>query len=279
MGGAWRRARGTALLLAVWAVFVCGLDLSNYNAISAAWRNKFAAQSLTSASGGQVASGVRVVVLAGMVLAAGLIAIAAVRLVSGTCRGEPAARRGFNIERIRDVDRRAVATVFVLFAGLVALIIAGIPADYKGLTFSHFVFFGQPPFRPQSLPIVGPAIAWAIVLAVIALAASVLSSRLKDHAPKLPRVWLAAGRSQLGIDAAVSYVVVRISTFAADIFRTSDVALIDRVEASAAENVGLIGALARRARTSRLAYQLLAALIVTAAAVSIAALTAAGVKL
>jgi len=279
MGGAWNRARGTAILLAAWAVFVCGLDLSNYNAISAAWRNKFAAPSLTSVPGGQVESGVRVVVLAGMVLAAGLVAIAAVRLVAATCRGEPPARRGFNVERVRDVDRRSVATVAVLLAGLVALIVTGIPANYKGLTFSHFVFFGQPPFRPQSLPIVGPAIAWAIVIAAIAVAAWILATKLKDLSSKMPSLVVTAGRSQLGIESGLSHLTSRASVFVADIFRTTDAGLVDPLEAAGAENAGLVGAVAERAKTSRLVYQLLAALVVIAVAVLIAALTAAGVKL
>jgi NADH:ubiquinone oxidoreductase subunit 5 (subunit L)/multisubunit Na+/H+ antiporter MnhA subunit len=278
MGGAWRRAHATAIPMAIWAVFIAGLDMSNYNAISVVLRNRFASQPAT-ASGGAVSGGVQTAVLLGVVAAALLIVVAAVRVAVLTCRGEPVSRRGFNTDRVRNVEPRAVGTVLVLIGGLAALVATGIPAFVKGWTFSHFVFFGEPPLLPQSLPVVGTAVVLAIAVGAAGLVAwSWYAGARRVEAPRA-NAWVRIAQRQLGIETGLARVTEGASAFVADILRGADSLVADRLEDVAGENFGIAGALAGRARTGRLVYQLLAAVAILAVAVSIAVFAAAGGRL
>jgi NADH-quinone oxidoreductase subunit L len=147
-GGGRRRMPRTTLALGGWALGVSGLSLNTYSALSATFRNHFPL-------GGHVGHLTQVVVAIAVVIAVGLSALYAFRVYFMVATGEPARRRGFDVNRLREAPQAATA-VLVAIAGAVAATLVGIPGvsafhlgstRVPGLTFSHFVFYGA--FRQQ----------------------------------------------------------------------------------------------------------------------------------
>ena len=164
MGGAWRRMRGTTVALVTWALGVGGLSLSSYYALSATFAD-------VSPRGTRVNGAARVMVAALVVVASLLTAVYALRVVGNVCAGEPARRRGFQPERVTEVERPLRRGALMAAGGAVLAVLVGLPGigpvhagklSIPGLTFTRFVYAGPRP----SLPVDG----FALVVCLGALA-------------------------------------------------------------------------------------------------------------
>src|ERR1039457_5672732 len=167
MGGAWRRMRRTSLGLGLWAVAAAGLDLVGYDVISTILLNRLPSMReqvgtttrYIVVQGGQMAGWVRDLVAVLAIAAVVLTALYAVRLLVIVCRGTPAVRRGFVVEKLTEAEPRlralqgwtAAATAVAVLIGLPGIAAIGhgkgrIPA----LTFSHWIYYGA---GHQALPV------------------------------------------------------------------------------------------------------------------------------
>jgi hypothetical protein len=165
--------RVSSIALGAWAVGVGGLSLNVYYTLSAAFAN-------TNPSGGHLA-GVSRAVLVVLILAVTLIVVvSAFRLVLAVCSGEVVRRRGFQHDRVREVDRPLRRWTALALVASVASVVVGFPGiqpvhagklSIPGLTFSHFVFFGAS--RP-SLPVDGLALLLSLALLALGIAAAAL---------------------------------------------------------------------------------------------------------
>ena len=164
MGGAWRRMRSTRLALVVWAGGIAGLSLNTYYALSSVFANR---QPLGAAVGDVT----RIAVAVLLTVAALLTAAFAARLLRSVLPGEPARRRGFQHDRVAEVEAPLRRATRVLTLGAVASVLVGLPGigpvhsgtfSVPGLTFTRFVY---ETVRP-SIPVDGLAL--VIVLAVAA---------------------------------------------------------------------------------------------------------------
>lgn len=188
MGGARRRLPGTSLALFGWALGISGLSLNSYSALSAALRN-------TTPAATSVASAVEVVSTVVLLAVMVLTPLYAFRIAFRVAGGEPLRRRGFDLSRLRDVEPVPRRAALLALAAAVAATAVGIPgvnafraggARVPGLTFSHFVFYGQ---VRQQLAVNVVAIALCVVLAVAGIGAAwliwlrggTLSSRVRER--------------------------------------------------------------------------------------------------
>jgi NADH:ubiquinone oxidoreductase subunit 5 (subunit L)/multisubunit Na+/H+ antiporter MnhA subunit len=172
-GGAWSRMRVSSIALGVWAAGVGGLSLNVYYTLSAIFAN-------TNPSGGHLA-GASEAVVAVLTLAVSLIVVvSAFRVVLTVCSGEVARRRGFQHERVREVDRPLRRWTALALVACAASVVVGLPGiqpvhsgtlSIPGLTFSHFVFFGA---RRPSLPVDGLALLLSLALLALGIAAAAL---------------------------------------------------------------------------------------------------------
>jgi hypothetical protein len=155
--------------------------------------------------GGQMAGWVRDLVAVLAIAAVVLTALYAVRLLVTVCRGTPAVRRGFLVEKLTEAEPRlralqgwtAAATVVTVVIGLPGIAAIGhgkgrVPA----LTFSHWIYYGA---SHQSLAVEWWAFAAVAVALVVGVAGGVavaqvgLSRRLTATAPAAVRRAIALG--------------------------------------------------------------------------------------
>ena len=172
-GGAWARMRISSIALGAWAAGVGGLSLNVYYTLSAAFAN-------TNPSGGHLAGASRALLVALILAVALIVVVSAFRLVLTVCSGEVVRRRGFQHERVREVDRSLRRWTALALVAAAASVVVGLPGiqpvhsgklSIPGLTFSHFVFFGAS--RP-SLPVDGLALLLSLALLALGIAAAVL---------------------------------------------------------------------------------------------------------
>ncbi len=190
MGGAWRRMRRTSLGLGLWTVAAAGLDLVGYDVVSSILLNRFP-------NGGHMTGWVRDLVAVLAVAAVVLTALYAVRLLVTVCRGTPAVRRGFLVEKLTEAEPRlralqgwtAAATVVAVVIGLPGIAAIGhgkgrVPA----LTFSHWIYYGA---SHQNLPVEGWAFAAVAAALVVGVAggAAVSQARLSRRLARIG-LWL-----------------------------------------------------------------------------------------
>ena len=190
MGGAWRRMRRTSLGLGLWTVAAAGLDLVGYDVVSSILLNRFP-------NGGHMTGWVRDLVAVLAVAAVVLTALYAVRLLVTVCRGTPAVRRGFLVEKLTEAEPRlralqgwtAAATVVAVVIGLPGIAAIGhgkgrVPA----LTFSHWIYYGV---SHQNLPVEGWAFAAVVAALVVGVAggAAVSQARLSRRLARIG-LWL-----------------------------------------------------------------------------------------
>jgi NADH:ubiquinone oxidoreductase subunit 5 (subunit L)/multisubunit Na+/H+ antiporter MnhA subunit len=192
MGGAWRRMRRTSLGLGLWAVAAAGLDLVGYDVISTILLNRLPSMREQVGTttryivvrGGQMAGWVRDLVAVLAIAAVVLTALYAVRLLVTVCRGTPAVRRGFVVEKLTEAEPRlralqgwtAAATAVAVLIGLPGIAAIGhgkgrIPA----LTFSHWIYYGA---GHQALPVQ----AWAFAIVAAALVVGVAGAAALSQA-------------------------------------------------------------------------------------------------
>jgi NADH-quinone oxidoreductase subunit L len=162
MGGAWSRLRTTSVALGAWALLAGGVGLSAYYALSAALNGVDPA--------GGVFSGIeRVVVTIVTIVAATLVALLAGRLLLTVTAGAVARRRGFQHDRVAEVENGLRSPMWLAIAAAVAAVLIGLPglgpfhlgsARVAGLTFTRFVFYG---IHPQSIGLDGIAALVAVL--------------------------------------------------------------------------------------------------------------------
>jgi len=277
--GARRRMPRTTLAVGGWALGVSGLSLNTYSVLSATFRNHLP-------NGGHVSTPAQVLVAAGVLLTMGLTALYAFRVYFTVATGEPPRRRGFDVLRLREADRRRRDTVLVALAGAAAATLVGLPGvnsflvgarKIPGFTFSHFIFYG--PIR-QQLALDGIALALCVVVAAGAAfgawrlfasdrqASSVpLRARLATVATLLsgptpaerlagaaPRLFLRAGETLDSIDAQV----------------------LDPITTGMGESVGALGQAMTRLRGTRFGVSLVAALATIAVLLAASVLAVTG---
>ena len=165
MGGARAKLRTTSVALGAWALLAGGLGLSAYYALSSALNGIDPA--------GGVFSGIeRVVVVIITVIAAALVALLAARLVLTVTSGVVTRRRGFQHDRVAEVERSLRGPLSLVLVAAVVAVLAGLPglqpftvgsARIAGLTFMRFVFYGS---RHQLIGLDGTA----ALLGLLALA-------------------------------------------------------------------------------------------------------------
>lgn len=197
MGGARRRLPATSLALGGWALGISGLSLNSYSALSAALRNTTPAATSVAAPVGVVST----VALLGVTL---LTPLYAFRIALRVSAGDPLRRRGFDLSRLRDVEPGPRRAVLLALAAAVVTSAVGVPgvnafrvgdARVPGLTFSHFVFYGE---VRQQLAVNFVAVGLCVVLAAAGVGASwllwrrgrPLSSQVRERLAPTGR-WLA----------------------------------------------------------------------------------------
>ncbi len=153
MGGAWRKLRTTSTALGVWTLLAGGLGLSSYYALAAAFSG-------IDPSGGQFTRGERSVVTVLVVVAAAAGALLAGRVLITVVSGEVTRRRGFQHERVADVEPGLRRPLWLALFSAVASVLVGLPGIGK-LTFSRFVFYGD---HHQQLDFNGVALLIAILI-------------------------------------------------------------------------------------------------------------------
>jgi NADH:ubiquinone oxidoreductase subunit 5 (subunit L)/multisubunit Na+/H+ antiporter MnhA subunit len=188
MGGAWRRMRRTSLGLGLWTVAAAGLDLVGYDVVSSILLNRFP-------NGGHMTGWVRDLVAVLAVAAVVLTALYAVRLLVTVCRGTPAVRRGFLVEKLTEAEPRLRALQGWTAAATVVAVVIGLPGiapigHGKGrvpaLTFSHWIYYGA---SHQSLPVEW----WAFAAVAAALVVGVAGGAAVSQA------WLSRRLTRIGL--------------------------------------------------------------------------------
>jgi NADH-quinone oxidoreductase subunit L len=171
MGGAWPKLRSTTIAFAVWALLAGGLALSSYYAISAALSG-------ADPAGGTFSGRERVVMVIVTIVAALLIAVLAGRVFATVTTGAITRRRGFQHDRVADVDRLLRRPIGLLMVASVLAVLVGLPGlqpftlgtrRIAGLTFMRFVVYGK---HPQSISIDGIALLIALLALVGGFAAA-----------------------------------------------------------------------------------------------------------
>jgi NADH:ubiquinone oxidoreductase subunit 5 (subunit L)/multisubunit Na+/H+ antiporter MnhA subunit len=132
MGGALHRMRTTSAALVVWGGGSAGLSLATYYTLSSVFEN-------AKPSGPAVGSLTRIAVALLVVVAAGLIAAAAARVLWYVLPGEPVRRRGFQPERVGEAEPSVRLLTMLTTAGAVLSVLVGLPRVGR-FTFTQFVF-------------------------------------------------------------------------------------------------------------------------------------------
>ena len=255
MGGAWRRMRRTSLSLGLWTVAAAGLDLVGYDVVSSIFLNRFP-------DGGQMTGWVHDLVAVLAVAAVVLTALYAVRLLVTVCRGTPAVRRGFVVEKLTEAEPRlrtlqawcAAATVGAVIVGLPGIAAIGhgkgrVPA----LTFSHWIYYGA---SHQNLPLEWWAFAAAAAALVVGVAGGVAVSRaeLTRRAARLG-LWLRIPTLAATGPAAVRWAIVfgarAVDTLAGEVV-AFDHDLVEPLYDSAGEGIEVVSWSLERVRVRRL---------------------------
>jgi NADH:ubiquinone oxidoreductase subunit 5 (subunit L)/multisubunit Na+/H+ antiporter MnhA subunit len=294
MGGAWRRMRRTSLGLGLWTVAAAGLDLVGYDVVSSIFLNRFpnmreevgSTTRYVVVQGGQMAGWVRDLVAVLAIAAVVLTALYAVRLLVTVCRGTPAVRRGFLVEKLTEAEPRlralqgwtAAATVVTVVIGLPGIAAIGhgkgrVPA----LTFSHWIYYGA---SHQSLAVEWWAFAAVAVALVVGVAGGVavaqvgLSRRLARiglwlRLPTLTATAPAAVRRAIALGARVG------DTLAGEVV-AFDHELVEPLYDSAGEGIEAVAWSMERVRVRKLRIGLAVMLAVVLLLVGASVLAAGG---
>jgi NADH:ubiquinone oxidoreductase subunit 5 (subunit L)/multisubunit Na+/H+ antiporter MnhA subunit len=205
MGGAWAKLRTTSLALGVWALLASGVGLSAYYALSAALNG-------VDPAGGVFSGSERTVIVIVTVIAAALMALQAGRLVLAVTSGAVARRRGFQHDRVAEVEGAMRRPLRIAMVAAVVAVLVGLPGlqpfhlgsgRVAGLTFLRFVFYGQ---HPQAI-----GLDWlSALIALLALAAG-LGVAYAWFGPERKDVALPAGLMRV---AAGGYAVEQLTELA-----------------------------------------------------------------
>ncbi|MFN2452238.1 MAG: proton-conducting transporter membrane subunit [Candidatus Dormibacteria bacterium] len=167
-GGAWSRLRRSSLALVVGALSAGGLVLlggfwSLRSVVAAVLHNR-------AFNGARHPVWLEGLFLGITVLGLVLISVAPLRLALLLCAGEPARRRGFPVQRLRDAERRCRIAALSLAAAAALVGLVGLPGVRRSL-FRYAVLPGPGSAQPLSLTayaIAGLACTAGLLLAVLA---------------------------------------------------------------------------------------------------------------
>jgi NADH-quinone oxidoreductase subunit L len=267
MGGAWAKLRTTSTALGVWAVLAGGIGLSAYYALSSALSGVDPA--------GGVFSGIeRVVMSIVTVVAAVLVALLAGRLLLTVTTGAVTRRRGFQHDRVAEVENTLRRPLWYAIVAAVLTVLVALPG-LEAFHFGRFVFYGS---HHQSIVLDGTA----ALIALLALAAGFGAAYL----------WYGPARRGVAVPAAALW-PVRLVEHAYYVERFTEVApqpllaiasrvagFDDQVTAPITESVGEsvdeAAAVLARFRNARFARYLAAGLVVVAILALLSVLAATG---
>lgn len=187
MSGARARLRLTSAALIAWAGGTAGLSLGTYYALSSAFAN-------AKPTGPAVGAVTRIAVSLLVVVAAALMAAYAARLLAFVLPGAPVRRRGFNPDRVTEVERSLRVPTVVALAGAIIGVLVGLPGVQR-FTFTRFVYeYAQPllPVDGWALLICLGAGGLGVALAVLAFAPARREAVERMAAPVAPLTRLAA---------------------------------------------------------------------------------------
>ena len=163
MGGALRRMRSTAAALLVWGWGSAGLSLATYYTLSSVFAN-------AQPNGPAVGSLTRIVMALLVVVAAGLIAGAAARVLFYALTGEPVRRRGFQPERVAEAEPGVRFLTRLATAAAVLSVLSALPGVGR-FTFTRFVFeYARPDLPVDFLALLVSLAAGGLGVVVAALA-------------------------------------------------------------------------------------------------------------
>lgn len=277
MGGAWAKLRTTSIALGVWAVLAGGIGLSAYYALSSALSG-------VDPAGGVFSGSERVVVAIVTVVAAALVALLAGRLLLTVTSGAVTRRRGFQHERVAEVENTLRRPLWLAIVGAVVTVLVGLPGlepfhlgstRIAGLTFMRFVFYGR---HHQSIGLDGTG----ALIALLALAAGF----------GLAYLWYGPARRRAAVPTAALWPLrvaergyhvegfTELATLPLLAIATRVAAFDDQVTAPITESVGesvdeAAGVVARF-RNARFARYLAASLVVVAILALLSVLAATG---
>jgi NADH:ubiquinone oxidoreductase subunit 5 (subunit L)/multisubunit Na+/H+ antiporter MnhA subunit len=278
LGGAWQRMRASSIALGGWALGAGGFSLTAYYALAAAFDNHLP-------GGGHLAGAARAATIALLVVGGVLVSAAAFRVVVSVCAGEPARRRGFQFERVReprDASSRWVIAALVVTAVLVIVGIPGIGLTHPahgpavGLTWNDFILFGSRPpdihvvFLALGISLVTLAVGWLLVSPL--LPATRLHQALANFAA---HDWVRGALPDLYLERAFRRAGAAF-VFAGSMLVRFDDRVGEALPAAAAESVGLVADVASRARRLRSNAYLAGSAAFAGAIVVIALLAATG---
>jgi NADH-quinone oxidoreductase subunit L len=164
MGGAWTKLRTTSVALGVWGLLGGGIGLSAYYALASALSG-------VDPAGGVFSTPERVTVVIVTAVAAVLVALLAGRLLLTVTSGAIRRRRGFQHERVVEVETSLRRPLWFAMVAAVVAVIVGLPGlqpfdlgsdRIAGLTFMRFVFYGT---RHQAIGLDGGAALLALLFA------------------------------------------------------------------------------------------------------------------
>jgi NADH:ubiquinone oxidoreductase subunit 5 (subunit L)/multisubunit Na+/H+ antiporter MnhA subunit len=164
MGGAWAKLRPTSVALGAWALLAGGVGLSGYYALSSALNG-------VDPAGGVFSVLERAVIVVVTAVAGVLIAVLAGRLLLTVTTGEVSRRRGFQHDRVAEVEGALRRPVRLVVIAAVVAVLVGLPglqpftlgsARIAGLTFMRFVFYAS---HHQSIGLDGIAAILALLVA------------------------------------------------------------------------------------------------------------------
>jgi NADH-quinone oxidoreductase subunit L len=277
MGGAWAKLRTTSVALAVWALLAGGIGLSAYYALSSALSG-------IDPAGGVFSGSERAVVTIVTVIAAALLALLAGRLLLTVTSGAVTRRRGFQHDRVTEVESALRRPVWIAIVAAVVTVLIGLPGlrpfhlgsgRIAGLTFLRFVFYGN---HPQALGLDG----WAALIALLALASGFGAAYLGFGPAR--RAAARAGRAAVPLRVAEQgFYVERLTELAAEPLlaiagRVSsfDVQVAAPIAASVGESVDDAAAVLSGLRNARFARYLAGSLVVVAILALLSVLAATG---
>ena len=209
MGGAWAKLRTTSVALGVWALLAGGIGFGAYYALSSALSGM-------NPAGGVFSASERVVVIIVTIIATVLGAVLAGRLLLSVTSGAVTRRRGFQHDRVGEVESAMRRPIWLAIAAAVIAVLVGLPGvelfNFGGgggaaPTFMRFVFYG---LHHQAIGIDGIA----LLVALLVLACGFGSAYLWFN-PGRNRVVAASGAWPVGV-AAEGFYVERLTELAAE---------------------------------------------------------------
>ena len=277
MGGAWAKLRTTSIALVVWALLAGGIGLSAYYALSSALNGIDPA--------GEVFSGSeRAVVTIVTVIAAALVALLAGRLLLTVTSGAVTRRRGFQHDRIAEVENALRRPLWIAIVAAVVAVLIGLPglqpfhlggARVAGLTFMRFVYYGS---HPQAI---GPD-GLAALIALLSLAGG-FGAAYVGFGPARRGAALAAGAARPLRVAEQGYYIERLTELAAEPLlaiagsvSSFDAQVIAPIAASVGESVDDDATLLGAFRNARFARYLAGSLVVVTILAVLSVLAATG---